>query len=104
MLTKRGHACLRRFPDGVTEAVLTSIDLTFNEPLDPASFTKQDVTLLDPETVAALESYDPDAIVDGFAVRGVAAKAAFSNIDQAEAVLSDPEAIGRAAQETASGD
>ena len=99
VVDRTGPRVVSQTPDGQTESVLASIDLTFNEPIDPQSITREDITLLDPATVQAIENFDPNGIIDGFRVRGVQSTAGFSNITDAEAILADPSRTSRTVEE-----
>ena len=76
-------------PDGSTDQVLTSIDVTFNEAVDPKSFTPDSVNLLTPAMIDAREAYDPAETQEGFLVRGVRSNAAFDRVEFAERILQD---------------
>ncbi|MEO1530342.1 MAG: Ig-like domain-containing protein, partial [Planctomycetota bacterium] len=77
-------------PAGTTEQVLETIQVTFTEAVDPDSFTRESVTLLDPAMIAALEAFDPQANVGGFNVKAYSTRSTFTNLEQALTRLNDP--------------
>ena len=84
-----GPRIVSQSPDGIVSSVLTSMEVTFNEPVDPASLTPAAMRLLDPEMKAAADAFDPNQIVEGFRVNTVASRVAFTDVESAENVIAD---------------
>ena len=85
-----GPRIVSQSPTGTVTSVLTSIEVTFNEAIDPKSFTPRSVELLNPQQQAARAAFDPSATIDGFHVRSVRSASSFTNLAAAENVASDP--------------
>ncbi|MEL6107215.1 MAG: CARDB domain-containing protein, partial [Planctomycetota bacterium] len=77
-------------PSGTTEQVLEMITVTFNEAIDPESFTHESVTVLNPAMIAELEAFDPLASVGGFNVKAYSTRSTFTDLEQALTRLNDP--------------
>ena len=90
VVDKAGPRIVSQLPDGTTSSVLTSVTVTFNEPIEPGTFTRESVLLLDPESKTLIDAYDPAEIIDGFSVRAVKASTSFSGLSGALTVLGDP--------------
>ncbi|WP_372899340.1 LamG-like jellyroll fold domain-containing protein, partial [Stieleria sp.] len=84
-----GPRIVGQSPSGSTGTVLSSIDVTFNEPIDPDSLSVDDIQLFDPETLAALDAHDPAAIIDGFSVAVIESSNTFNGLSGALTVVDD---------------
>ncbi|MDV6034600.1 MAG: hypothetical protein F9B45_31815, partial [Phycisphaera sp. RhM] len=84
-----GPRVISQSPSGSTGTVLSSIDVTFNEAIDPESLRVENIHLYDPAGVADLDAYDPDAVIDGFSVSVIESTNSFSALSGALAVIAD---------------
>ncbi len=89
IVDKSGPRIVAQSPDGTTSSVLTSVTVTFNEPIDPSTLTPGSVELTSPAVRAAKAAFAPLSLVDGFNVRAARAIDSFSNLEGAISVLAD---------------
>ncbi len=85
-IDRRGPRVIAQTPSGIINTVLSSVDITFDEAVDPSSFTASDVRLWTPEDIAARDSFDPNVPFDGFFVRGIGSTIAFNDLARAEQI------------------
>ncbi|OYP38028.1 CARDB domain-containing protein [Rhodopirellula sp. MGV] len=84
---KTGPRVISQTPSGTSSEVLSSIEITFDEAIDPASLTTDSIRIYPPEIVAARDAHEPSDIQPGFSVRAVKAKNSFSTLAAAVKLL-----------------
>ena len=89
IVDKAGPRIVSQLPNGTTSSVLTSVSVTFNEPINPSSLTPSSIQLTSPSVRAVQAAFAPLTLVGDFIVRAVRAANPFSNLDGAIAVLED---------------
>ncbi len=90
IVDRAGPRIVQQSPEDTTSSVLTSVTVTFNEPIDPATLRTSDVQLLDAESKQRFDNYDPTEVIDGFLVHAIAANSPFTGLSGANRVLADP--------------
>ncbi|MEZ6135593.1 MAG: CARDB domain-containing protein [Pirellulaceae bacterium] len=87
---RRGPRIAAHAPSGTINTVLSSIEVTFNEAVDPKSFTASDVRLWTPGDIAARDAFNPTEPQPGFRVRAAASTIAFQDLARAAQIIDAP--------------
>ncbi|MCA9191785.1 MAG: hypothetical protein KDB03_08485 [Planctomycetales bacterium] len=85
-----GPRVVSHAPIGTVTSVLNSVVVSFDEPVDPHSFSTHDVRVWTPAEIAVRNSIDPNLPISGLHVRAVASTIAFADIQRAVQILEAP--------------